>query len=71
MSKQPLTAEDLTSFRWVDHVRLSPSGDRVAYQVGWADAEARENRGRVVVAPAAPGAAARELREDARPDRAP
>lgn len=71
MSKQPLTAEDLTSFRWVDHVRLSPSGDRVAYQVGWADAEARENRGRVVVAPAAPGAAARELREDARRDRAP
>ena len=36
-------------FRWVDHVRLSPDGERVAYQVGWADAEARENRGTVVV----------------------
>jgi len=46
----PLTPEDLARFRWVDHVRLSPGGDRVAYQVGWADVEARRNRGRVVVA---------------------
>jgi dipeptidyl aminopeptidase/acylaminoacyl peptidase len=71
VSKPPLTAEDLTRFRWVDHVRLSPSGDRVAYELTWADGEARENRGRVVVAPAATGAPARELRGDARRDRAP
>ncbi len=45
----PLTPEDLVRFRWVDHVRLGPGGDRVAYQVGWADLEARRNRGRVVV----------------------
>jgi dipeptidyl aminopeptidase/acylaminoacyl peptidase len=71
VSKPPLTPEDLTHFRWVDHVRLSPSGDRVAYEVTWADAEARENRGRVVVGPAAAGTPVRELRADARRDRAP
>ncbi len=67
----PLIAEDLTRFRWIDHVRLSPSGDRVAYEVSWADAEARENRGRVMVASLEPGAPARELRADVRRDRAP
>ena len=71
MSKPPLTADDLTRFRWVDHVRLSPSGDRVAYEVSWADADARENRARVVVGPAATGTPSRELRADARRDRAP
>jgi dipeptidyl aminopeptidase/acylaminoacyl peptidase len=71
VSKLPLTPEDLTRFRWVDHVRLSPSGDRVAYQVSWADAEARENRGQVLVGPSDGGAPARELRGDARRDRAP
>jgi dipeptidyl aminopeptidase/acylaminoacyl peptidase len=45
----PLTPEDLARFRWVDHVRLSPGGDRVAYQLSWADVEARRNRGQVVV----------------------
>jgi dipeptidyl aminopeptidase/acylaminoacyl peptidase len=44
-----IRTEDLYRFRWLDHVRLSPDGERVAYQVGWADAEARENRGAVVV----------------------
>ena len=71
MSKPPLTAEDLTSFRWVDHVRLSPSGDRVAYEVIWGDAEARQNRGRVMIGPAGTGAAARELRGDVRRDLSP
>ena len=46
----PLTPEDLARFRWVDHVRLGPGRDRVAYQVGWVDLEARRNRGQVVVA---------------------
>jgi dipeptidyl aminopeptidase/acylaminoacyl peptidase len=71
VSKSPLTADDLSRFRWVDHVRLSPSGDRVAYQVTWADMEARQNLGRVLVGPAEPGAPARELRTDARRDHSP
>jgi dipeptidyl aminopeptidase/acylaminoacyl peptidase len=57
----PLTAEDLASFRWVDHVRLSPDGDRVAYQLSWADVEARQNRAGLVVQPLAPGEEPREL----------
>ncbi len=42
-------AEDLYRFRWIDHVRLSRDGERVAYQLGWADADSRQNRSRVVV----------------------
>ena len=45
----PIGAEDLYRFRWIDHVRLSRDGDRVAYQVWWADADSRQNRSRVVV----------------------
>ena len=45
----PVSAEDLYRFRWIDHVRLSRDGERVAYQLGWADAESRQNRSRVVV----------------------
>jgi dipeptidyl aminopeptidase/acylaminoacyl peptidase len=45
----PIGAEDLYRFRWIDHIRLSRDGERVAYQLGWADAEARQNRSRVVV----------------------
>src|SRR5216684_3497613 len=45
----PIVPEDLYRFRWIDHVRLSPDGERVAYQLGWADAEARQNRSRIVV----------------------
>ena len=45
----PITAEDLYRFRWIDHVRLSRDGERVAYQLAWADAESRQNRSRVVV----------------------
>ncbi len=45
----PLTPEDLYRFRWVDHVRLSRDGERVAYQIGWADASSRQNRSRIVV----------------------
>jgi dipeptidyl aminopeptidase/acylaminoacyl peptidase len=57
----PLTAEDLAAFRWVDHVRVSPGGDRVAYQLSWADVDARQNRARLVVHPLGPGAEPREL----------
>jgi acylaminoacyl-peptidase len=72
VSKPPLTAEDLTRFRWVDHVRLSPSGDRIAFEMSWADAEARQNRGRVMVGSTEPGAPeAAELRADAQRDRSP
>jgi dipeptidyl aminopeptidase/acylaminoacyl peptidase len=45
----PIGAEDLYRFRWIDHVRLSRDGERVAYQLGWADADSRQNRSRVVV----------------------
>jgi dipeptidyl aminopeptidase/acylaminoacyl peptidase len=45
----PIGAEDLYRFRWIDHVRLSRDGERVAYQVGWADLDSRQNRSRVVV----------------------
>jgi len=45
----PIVAEDLYRFRWIDHVRLSPDGERVAYQVSWADEDARQNRSRIVV----------------------
>ncbi len=45
----PITPEDLYRFRWIDHVRLSPDGERVAYQVGWADATSRQNRSRIVL----------------------
>ena len=45
----PITPDDLYRFRWIDHARLSPDGERVAYQVGWADASSRQNRSRIVV----------------------
>ena len=45
----PVVAEDLYLFRWIDHVRLSPDGEQVAYQLGWADREARQNRSRIVI----------------------
>src|SRR5438034_11431622 len=45
----PITPEDRYRFLWIDHVRLSPDGERVAYQVGWADAASRQNRTRIVV----------------------
>src|SRR5260370_17171980 len=45
----PLQQEDIYRFRWLDHVRLSPSGEYVAYELRWADAEARSNQSRVVV----------------------
>ena len=45
----PLTAEDLYRFRWIDHVRLTRDGERAAYQIGWADANSRQNRSRIIV----------------------
>jgi dipeptidyl aminopeptidase/acylaminoacyl peptidase len=45
----PITSEDLYRFRWIDHARLSPDGERIAYQVAWADANARQGRSRIVV----------------------
>jgi dipeptidyl aminopeptidase/acylaminoacyl peptidase len=71
MFPRPLAPEDLASLRSVDHVRLSPTAERVAYQVTWADLDARQNHGRVMVVPAAAGVPARELRCDARRDHSP
>jgi len=45
----PIGADDLYRFRWIDHVRLSPDGERVAYQLSSPDAEARQNRSRIVI----------------------
>src|SRR5690348_8499191 len=45
----PIVPEDLYRFRWIDHVRLSPDGERVAYQISWADAATRQNHSRIVV----------------------
>jgi dipeptidyl aminopeptidase/acylaminoacyl peptidase len=45
----PIVAEDLYRFRWLDHVRLAPNGDLVAYQVSWADPNSRQNQSRIVV----------------------
>ena len=45
----PITPEDLYRFRWIDHARLSPDGERVAYQISWADAGSRQNRSRIVL----------------------
>lgn len=42
----PITAEDLYEFKWVDHLRIGPGG-RLAFQLGWADRDARDNRSRV------------------------
>jgi dipeptidyl aminopeptidase/acylaminoacyl peptidase len=49
MAAAPLTPEDLYRFRWIDHVRLTRDGERVAYQVSWADADGRQARSRVVI----------------------
>src|SRR3979411_2072584 len=44
-----LLPHDVYRFRWIDHVRLSPDAERVAYQLSWADEEARQNRSRIVI----------------------
>ena len=51
----PITSEDLYLFRWVDHVRLSPDGSRLAYSLSWADRDARERLSRVNVRPVGGG----------------
>src|SRR6267378_191622 len=45
----PIVAEDLYRFRWLDHVRLTSDGDRVAYQISWPDPTSRQNQSRIVV----------------------
>ena len=49
MPKSPFTADDIYNFRWIDHVRLSPAGDRVAYVVRRADREAVDYRSHIYV----------------------
>src|ERR1700680_2958125 len=45
----PIRSEDIFRFRWIDHVPLSRDGEPVAYELSWADAEARRHQSRVVV----------------------
>jgi len=47
--KTPFTADDLYNFRWIDHVRLNPGGDRVAYVVRGADRDAVDYRSQIFV----------------------
>ena len=49
MPKSPFTADDIYNFRWIDHVRLTASGDRVAYMVRHADREAVDYRSQVYI----------------------
>jgi dipeptidyl aminopeptidase/acylaminoacyl peptidase len=55
----PISSDDLYLFKWLDHVRLDPAGERVAYQLTWADRENRENRSQILV---------RGLRPDDQPE---
>jgi dipeptidyl aminopeptidase/acylaminoacyl peptidase len=47
--KSPFTADDIYRFRWIDHARLTPAGDRVAYVVRRADRDAVDYRSQVFV----------------------
>lgn len=69
--KTPLAPDDLHRFRWLDHARLSPSGRAVAYQLAWADGEARENGSVVMVQPLQPGAQPVEVGGTGRRDHSP
>ncbi len=71
VSRPPVTADDLYRFRWVDHPRLSPDGSRLAYQLSWADEEARENRAEVLVRGLDPGSAPVRVGAGTRRDHSP
>jgi dipeptidyl aminopeptidase/acylaminoacyl peptidase len=47
--KLPFTADDIYNFRWIDHARLTPAGDRVAYVVRRADRDAVDYRSQVFI----------------------
>jgi dipeptidyl aminopeptidase/acylaminoacyl peptidase len=47
--KSPITADDIYNFRWIDHARLTPAGDRVAYVVRRADRDAVDYRSQVFI----------------------
>ncbi|HEY8679715.1 MAG TPA: S9 family peptidase [Candidatus Dormibacteraeota bacterium] len=49
MPSSPFTASDIYNFRWMDHVRLDPSGKRAVYVVRRADREAVDYRSQVYV----------------------
>ena len=55
MSGRPITSDHLYLFRWIDHIRISSAGDRVAYQLSWADRDTVENRSRIYVQGLEPG----------------
>ena len=49
MPTSSFTADDIYRFRWIDNVRLDPSGGRVAYVVRRADREAVDYRSQVYI----------------------
>ncbi len=74
MPSVPFTADDIYRFRWIDHARLTPSGDRVAYVVRRADREAVDYRSQVFirgVGPEDPVVQATAGPQDASPEWAP
>jgi dipeptidyl aminopeptidase/acylaminoacyl peptidase len=69
--RSPITSDDLYRFRWIDHVRFDPAGDRVAYQLSWADGEQRRNRSRVYVCGVEEGAEPVAVTDGPRRDHSP
>ncbi|MDQ6691635.1 MAG: S9 family peptidase [Candidatus Dormibacteraeota bacterium] len=55
MPKTPFLPEDIYNFRWVEHARLAPGADRLAYVVRRADREAVDYRSSIHVRAVAPG----------------
>jgi dipeptidyl aminopeptidase/acylaminoacyl peptidase len=49
MPTSPFSAADIYKFRWIDHVRLDPAGERAAYVVRRADPDAVDYRSQVYV----------------------
>src|ERR1700738_2849266 len=47
MPRTPFIADDIYRFRWIDHARVNPAGDRVAYVVRHADRAAVDYRSQV------------------------
>ncbi len=49
MPTSPFTADDIYNFRWIDHARLDPAGERVAYVVRRADRDTVDYRSQIYV----------------------
>src|SRR3982074_2391954 len=68
MPSSPFTADDIYNFRWVDHARLNPAADRIAYVVSRADKDAVDYRSQVCVRGAGAGDAVVQATAGAKDD---